>query len=156
MTITSLLQFKKIGFLTPFLQILFVLFLAITTAIYYYRQHKETGKIHGLYPLRPHIYIVVFLEEFIFRDLLFVGFLSIVSPFLSILYTSILFGLAHLRNIPYMSKQKLLEQILYASFIFGPVTGIVTYLTGSIWIAVILHYINNLSNMLFLYKHKAR
>lgn len=149
MTVVSLLQFKQISFLTLLTQILFVLFLAITTAIYYYQQYRETGKIHGLYPLRPHIYFVVFIEEFIFRDILFVEFLSITSPFLSIFFTSVLFGLAHLRNIPYMSKNKLLEQILYCSLIFGPIAGLVTYLTGTIWIAVILHYINNLSNVLW-------
>jgi len=59
-----------------------------------------------------------------------------------------------------MPKIKVAGQVLYTTVILGPVFAIITIMTGSIWLAVILHFLNNLlapvleSKQFFMIKNK--
>jgi membrane protease YdiL (CAAX protease family) len=133
-----------IGFLTPLAQIAIVAGLFIWTTLWQYGEYRRTGKMYEDYPLSISILFVPIYEEFIFRGLILFYLVTIYSPIFAIIISSLLFGLWHLKNIFFLSRAKLTGQILYAGFFVGPVAAIITLWSGTIWIAVVLHYLNNL------------
>lgn len=73
------------------------------------------------------------LEELIFRGLILKGMLNTkVNPWIAILLTSFLFGLAHLNPWQFMG----------AGFI-GLILGFVYWRTKSLWLCIFLHFANN-------------
>ena len=147
MTILQLLTLKQIGFLTPLLQLVIICVLFIITTIVQYKNYKQTGKMWTYYPLNTWSFFAPIYEEIIFRGLIFVGLMSLYSLVVSIIISSILFGLWHLKNIFWLPKKELIYQMLYTGIIFGPIMVCVTIYTDSIWLAVILHYLNNLGSV---------
>lgn len=139
----NFLQFKSYGFLTPKLQIILIVVLfALSLVTQYYRVLK-TGKMYGHYPARISILLAPLYEELIFRGLILGTLITTYSPLVSVIITSILFGLWHLKNGFWLPKPLLLRQIIYTGVFFGPLMCVLVILSGSIWPAVILHYINN-------------
>jgi membrane protease YdiL (CAAX protease family) len=113
-----------------------------------YQEYKKTGKIYGAYPWRISTFFSSIYEEIIFRGFALFGFLYIFSPILSVLISSTLFGLFHLKNYKWLTKKQLTYQVIYTT-LFGFVLSIITLMTGTIWIAVIVHYCNNLAANIF-------
>lgn len=134
----------SIGFLTPILQIAIISGLFIWMTLGQYGEYKKTGKMYENYPLRISILFAPIYEEFIFRGAILFYLLTIYSPIIAIVVSSLLFGLWHLKNIFYLPKRKLTGQMLYTGLFVAPIAAIITLWTGTIWIAVILHYLNNL------------
>lgn len=152
MTITGLLTLKPIGMLTPFLQILLICILFVVTTVVQYRAFKRTGKMWAHYPVSTSSLFVPIYEEIIFRGIILLGLMSLYTILTAVIISSLLFGLWHFKNVFYSPKKELIYQMLYAGIVFGPVMGYLTIYTGTIWLAVILHYINNLFAPYFAWK----
>lgn len=144
MSLSQVLTLKTIGFLTPALQIILICALFIATTIIQYGRYKKTGKMWEHYPVTPLTLFVPIYEEAIFRGIILIGLASIYSIFTAAVVSSLLFGLWHLKNIFLTPKKELVYQMLYTGLVFGPVMSFFTIATGTIWLAVILHYTNNL------------
>ncbi len=140
----NFLALKSIGFLSPGMQIVSIVVLFVLMTLYQYREVQKTGKMFSVYPVSVSILFAPLYEEIIFRCFVLSGFLNIYSIAVSVILSSFLFGLWHLKNIFWEGRMGVIKQILYAGVIAGPIFALVTMWTGTIWIAVILHYINNL------------
>ena len=144
MNISDVLQLKQIAFLSPLLQILLISLLFIVTVLTQFEAYNKTGKTWGHYPLSTSSFFAAIYEEILFRGLILVGLLQIYTETTAIIISSLLFGLWHFKNIFYLSKKELVYQMLYTGLIFGPIMAIITLATDTIWLAVILHFANNL------------
>lgn len=142
--ILEALKLKQIGFLTPAIQMVFILVL-LTLAIATQRgEYKNTGKTYGRYPWRISTFLSSIYEEIIFRGFILFSLLTFLSPIWSVVISSVLFGLWHLKNYKWQTKNQTIYQVTYTMIVFGPVAAIITLWTGTIWIAVIIHYAHNL------------
>jgi len=80
------------------------------------------------------------LEELIFRGIVLEGFLKNYSPLKAILWTNVLFGLAHLNPWQFIG-----------AFLMGILISWVYYKTRNLILPVAMHLLNNLISYLFLY-----
>ena len=135
---------KQVWILTPQIQIIFSGFLIALAFITQLIQYIKTRKVYGHYPWRIYIFFSSIYEEVVFRGFVLFGLLTFLSPILSIIISSALFGLWHSRNYKWQTKRETLHQVLYTGLIFGPIASVITIWTGTIWITIILHYIHNL------------
>lgn len=136
---------KHIGFLSPGIQIFLICLLFVITVLLQYRVFKKTGKtLSGRFPSITFFFFCPIYEEVIFRGFILFGLMAIYSTAWSVIISSLLFGLWHFKNIFSYSKKELTLQILSTTFLLGPITAFLTIWTGTIWIAVIVHYIINL------------
>ena len=83
-------------------------------------------------------------EEAIFRGVFFAYFLSTFNFYEGVILSSLIFGLWHYKNVFFKGNRLAIRQVIYTGIVYGPIFALVTYYTGTIWIAVILHYVNNL------------
>ena len=140
----NFLVLKTIGFLSPSIQIAIIVVLFVLMTLYQYREVQKTGKMFFVYPVSVSILFAPLYEEIIFRGFMLSGFLNIYSITVAVVLSSFLFGLWHFKNIFWEGRMGVTKQMLYAGVIVGPIFALVTIWTGTIWVAVILHYINNL------------
>jgi membrane protease YdiL (CAAX protease family) len=140
----NFLELKSIEFLPSGLQVFIITGLFILTTWYQYLQFKKTGKVFDNYPVGIWILFAPITEEIIFRGFLLSYFSYIWTLEIAIVVSCLLFGIWHFKNIFWEGKQGVIRQILYAGFVAGPIFVIITLLTGSIWPAVIAHYLHNL------------
>jgi hypothetical protein len=89
-------------------------------------------------------------EEIIFRGFIFNAFLKNYKVLQAVIFSSLLFGLWHFKNVFFLSPFLLIKQIAYTGFIFGPIMALITNKTKNIWPGVILHFINNIFCFLVL------
>ncbi len=75
-------------------------------------------------------------EEFAFRGLILSGFLRSFSPVWAIVFTALCFGLAH------MSLYRFIP-----TAVLGIMLGYVAWKTGSIWLPVLIHILNNANSV---------
>ena len=80
------------------------------------------------------------LEELIFRGIVLEGFLRNYSPIKAILWTNLLFGLAHMNPWQFLG-----------AFLMGIFISWVYYKTRNLALPVFIHFINNLASYMFLY-----
>ena len=150
------LDFRKTWIFTPAVQVILVMLFIILISIFARYSFDITDKIFGFYP--PHFrWEVIFgpvYEEIIFRGFIFSAMLKKMKLKQAIIYSSIIFGLFHLKNTLFFSPRDLIAQILYAGLIFGPAMAYVTYKTKSIWLASVLHYLNNFVAFIIVYLTK--
>ena len=144
MIFLEVLQFKQIGFLTPFMQILIICGLFTLALVTQRKEYKRTGKTYGRYPWRISTFLSSTYEEIIFRGFILYGLLMFLTPVWSIVISSILFGLWHIKNYKWQTKKETIHQVLYAGLVFGPLACLFVLWTETIWVAVIIHYIHNL------------
>ena len=142
--ISEFLSLKQLGPISPSLQILIICALFFIHTFQIYKDYKKTGKAFGFYPVHPFISLAPIWEEVLFRGLILVGLLSLYSPAVAIVISSLLFGLWHFKNICFLPKRELVNQMIYAGTFFGLVVACVTLISGTIWLAVIVHYLNNI------------
>jgi membrane protease YdiL (CAAX protease family) len=142
--IFQVLSFKTIGFLNPILQIIFICFLFTVTVVIQRKEYNKTGKIYGRYPWRISTFLSSTYEEIIFRGLILFGLLNFFSMCISVTTSCVLFGLWHIKNYKWQTRNQTIYQVLYTGLFFGPIVCFITLWTGTIWVAVIVHYINNL------------
>jgi membrane protease YdiL (CAAX protease family) len=141
----EIFNLQPIGFLTPTLQIIAISFLFILTILLQYKEYRKTGKtLRGRFQSPTFFFFCPIYEEVIFRGFILSAVLTLYPVFIAIVVSSLLFGLWHLKNIFVFSRRELILQIVCTTVILGPITALLTVYTGTIWIAVIVHYFNNL------------
>lgn len=138
------LKFKRIGPITPAMQIACMLSAFVLLAILGRDSVEYTGLLFG----RPtSAYFATFFapvyEEVLFRGVILSVLLSRFKPWKAIVFSALLFGLWHLKNIVYMDMSSLVHQMCYTGLVFGPLMAWITYKTKTIWLAACLHYLNN-------------
>lgn len=140
----DLLPMISIGFFNPLMQIFLICLIFIAIVLVQYRVYKKIGTFSHNYPPHTLTLFAPIYEEVIFRGIFLSGLIYMYGIVPAIIITSILFGVWHIRSIFFMSWNKTIIQILYTGLILGPIFAILTIYTGSIWLAVILHFLNNL------------
>lgn len=139
----NFLHFRTVFGITLGWQIFVISLLFTLLTVAGYQQYQDTGLMFG-YPLSVSILFVPIYEELIFRGILLTELLNHYSEKKSILISSLLFALWHIKNIFWLSPTALLVQIAFAGLVFGPLAAYVTIKMKTVWPAVILHYLNNL------------
>ena len=76
--------------------------------------------------------IAPIVEEFLFRGVILEGFLRRYSPQKAIIWSAVIFGIAHLNPWQFIS-----------AFILGVVIGWVYWKARSLWICIFIHFVNN-------------
>lgn len=135
---------QSVNFLSPGIQIFLIAALFSLTVLYQYWSSKKTGKMYSVYPVAVSPLLAPIYEEVIFRGFVLAALLSIYSLTTAVIVSSLLFGLWHLKNIFWEGKVGVIKQMAYAGFVIGPILAILTVWSGTIWLAVIVHYLNNL------------
>lgn len=138
------LALKPISFLSPSLQIGILALLFVAMVLYQYRHSKKTGKMYSVYPVSVSPLLAPIYEEIIFRGFILFGLLTIYPLIHAAVISSLLFGLWHLKNIFWEGPAGVIKQMAYAGLIIGPILTAITIWSGTIWLAVIVHYLNNL------------
>jgi membrane protease YdiL (CAAX protease family) len=134
----------SIGFFNPLMQIFVICLIFVAIVIVQYKVYKKIGTFSHNYPPHTLTLFAPIYEEVIFRGILLSGLIYMYGIVPAIIITSILFGIWHIRSIFFMSVNKTIVQMLYTGLILGPIFALITIYTGSIWLAVILHFLNNL------------
>lgn len=141
-------NFKRIGPFTREVQIALVLLLYILTVAGYWFQVQKTGTMDGYAPGVSLLFVPIY-EELLFRGIFLRFFERTYKALASLVITSLLFGLWHLKNVFWLSPLDLTKQVLYTALVFSPITCWITLKTRSLWPCVILHYLNNLPFKVF-------
>ena len=84
-------------------------------------------------------------EEFLYRGIILVSAIVIFNPVISITLSSLLFLLLHLKTWDN-------KFVWFGSLLLAVTCGVVTYITKSIWAAVIIHNLNDLGFMTLVNK----
>lgn len=80
------------------------------------------------------------LEELLFRGIILRGLLQHYTPSKAIVWSAIIFGIAHLNPWQFI-----------AAFIVGCAIGWLYWKTNSIWIGIFMHFVNNSTSFLIAY-----
>lgn len=135
----SFFQLKKVWRLSPAWQVVLIGLLFLATV--------------GGYVLGSSILITVLVapvyEEIIFRGYVLSGFLKWCGVRKSIIFSSVLFGIWHLKNLFYYDLADVVYQMIYTGLILGPVLAYFAYKTKTIWPGVAIHYAVNLGSIIF-------
>lgn len=123
-------------------QIIILTVLYVLTVVGYFFMVKRTGRMDGYGPSVSLLFVPIY-EELLFRGLLLNYFRRHYRVVSAIIAVSVLFGLWHLKNIFWLDHQTLLRQIIYTTFFFSPLVCWLTLKTRNVWIAVMIHYLNN-------------
>ncbi len=138
--ISHLLSLRQIWILSPLAQIAIMCILYVATGLTQLPLYKKTGKLFYNYPPNSFIIFSPIYEEVIFRGVLLTTFIPLYGTLWAIVLQSVLFGLWHLRSLLFMPPKRVAVQVLYTGIILGPIFALVTIWTGTIWMAVILHF----------------
>jgi membrane protease YdiL (CAAX protease family) len=149
---TEYLKFKKVWIFTPFVQVSILILFFVAIAILGKMCVVKTGLLFG----KPTFFYLAVLfapvyEEIIFRGSIFGFLVKHFSLPRAIIYSSLLFGIWHLKNIFFVDPVSLAKQICYTGLVFAPIMCLITYKTNTIWIASILHYLNNFTTFILFY-----
>lgn len=104
---------------------------------------KVVGDMAGQNGIFTFLYMVIaapILEESIFRGIMLDGLLKKYTPIKSILISSLLFGLVHLNPWQFIT-----------GLFFGIFIGWIYYKSGSLSLAILIHFTANLSGFLMRY-----
>lgn len=85
-----------------------------------------------------------FFEEILFRGVIF-GLLFALTQNLwtTLVINSVLFGLWHLKNIPWSGKKRAIPQAFYTGLVAGPVFCLLLIYTGDIYLSLLVHLLHN-------------
>ncbi len=143
------IQFKKVWGVRPAVQIFVICALFAATTLLANTSYQETGLAFGM-PLTMAVLFAPIYEEVIFRGWIFGELSKHHSAVRSVVFTSLLFGLWHLKNIFHFELADCIYQMVYAAVIIGPILAVVRLKTGTVWPGVILHYLNNLASLVLV------
>lgn len=123
-----------------------VVILIVISLTYFYQrqQYLKNRVVFGRYPWSVRIFLAPIYEEIIFRGSVLYFIIKDFDIYLVVVVSCLLFGLWHLKNFQLQSKWTTVYQMFYAGFIIGPVLAIVTVFTGTLFLAMLLHALNNL------------
>lgn len=108
---------------------------------------KITGNMWQIFLLFLECLAVGFFEEMTFRSFVMMTVMekrraTRLQIFVSIIITSVIFGLVHLINMFTSSPVAVLLQICY-SFLIGAMCAVVLLISGNVWICVLVHGLFN-------------
>ena len=138
----ELLKFRRLWILTPLVQIGIVAALYVLTTLLFARGFRLNGNMLGGSP-EVWILFVPITEEILFRGFILGALERAYGAVWAVVISSALFGLWHLKNTFWMTNDDLESQMLYTACIFGPITALLALRLRTIWLGVILHYLNN-------------
>lgn len=142
---------KKTRGLSPLVQIALIVVLFLATVGFCYIEFIHGEKAFGRYPFVITVFLAAIYEELFFRGILFSYLKKHYSVILAIVYSSIVFGLRHAKNIFYdPNPWYILYQMAYTGLIFWPIMAYIYHKTDNIWICIILHFLHNLCILLLL------
>lgn len=139
----AFLSMKTLWNVSPTLQILGIAFLFSTSVFIGLIDIHVTG-LHFGYQPSVSIPFAPLYEEILFRGVILGYSLTQMSVARSIIFSSLLFGLWHIKNALFVPPELVLHQILYTTIIVGPLLAIIAVKTQSIWPAVMVHYLHNI------------
>ena len=88
--------------------------------------------------------IASFMEEIIYRGVIFGLSMSIWNnQWTALVVSSFLFGVWHLKNIPWCGVKNSINQFFQTALFFGPIFGLMRIFTGDIYLSVLFHFIVN-------------
>lgn len=149
----TLFEFRRVWGVPAWLQIILVVGLFVATVLLTHAEFRAKGTSFGFPGPAFNALINPIYEELVFRGWI-LGRLARhrTAPF-AIAVSSLLFGILHLRNIFWLDTEALVRVMVYTGAVMSPVLGYVTLRCRSVWPAVILHYVNNLSYFLRHFRH---
>lgn len=105
--------------------------------------HKDT--LSGMELIDPYMMVIIvfaapLFEEMVFRGIILDGFLKRQPPWRAILMSALLFGIAHINFLQFLN-----------GFLLGLVLGWIYWKTSSLWLCILIHFINNLAATALLY-----
>jgi len=127
------------------MQAVVVVTLFVVTVLYTHDEYMHRGTCFGFTGPASMMLFIPIIEELIFRGWILSQFCRRIGPWPSIAWSSALFGLVHLRNIFFVSPEELLRMMAWTGLVLGPILGYITLRCGTVWPAVIFHYLNNLA-----------
>ena len=87
----------------------------------------------------------VFTEEVVFRGLIYGGvFYFWHSVLLALVVSSLVFGAAHMQNLWWAGWRQSFAITRYAAFTGGPLFGVIRWLSGDIYLGILVHFLHNL------------
>ena len=93
--------------------------------------------------LEWRLYFAPLYEEFLFRGIL-LGFLAMqFGRKACVVLSSLLFGMWHLKNFGNFEVWEVLHQVIYATFILGPLLALLALRARSFWPGVFVHLFSN-------------
>lgn len=140
---SNFLLIKQVWILSPLTQIIIMVILYIVTGLIQVPFYKKTGKLFYNYPPNSFLIFAPIYEEVIFRGIFLATFIQLYGIVWAVILQSVLFGIWHLRSLLFMASKRVAIQVLYTGIILGPLFAIITLWSGTIWVAVILHFLNN-------------
>ena len=129
-------------------QVLAIVGLFVTAVFLSHAEYLAKGTSFGFAGPGFNALVNPIYEELIFRGWILGRLARWRSALVAIAVSSLLFGILHLRNIFWLDASALLRMVVYAGCVIGPLLGYVTLRCRSVWPAVILHYMNNLTYFL--------
>jgi len=82
-----------------------------------------------------------FMEEILYRGILFALLSSKFSIVATVAVTSLLFGVWHLKNWHWSGKGHTIYQFFYTFLFYGPVFALARIMTGDLYLAIFLHFL---------------
>jgi membrane protease YdiL (CAAX protease family) len=87
---------------------------------------------------------VSFTEEILFRSIIFGACVYLgLSEIMTLIITSLLFGIFHMRNIWWAGWKRSWSMSVYAGVVGGPVFALARIITGDIYLGILLHFVHN-------------
>jgi membrane protease YdiL (CAAX protease family) len=143
--ISDLFEFRQCWRIPGWAQVVMVVALFVLTVYLTYVEYIAKGTCFGFPGPAFNVLFNPIYEEFIFRGWILGALARHHSNRFAIVGSSILFGIVHIRNIFWLEPFQLASMMIFAGLITGPILGYVTLRCRSVWPAVMLHYLNNLS-----------
>lgn len=143
--VSSLFEFRRVWNIPGSAQLLTVAGLFVATVLLTHAEYVAEGTCFGFPGPAFNVLINPIYEELVFRGWI-LGALARRQPWWAAIGgSSLLFGLFHLRNLYWLDAPDLFGMMASAALFTGPLLGYVTLRCRSVWPAVILHYLNNLT-----------
>jgi membrane protease YdiL (CAAX protease family) len=86
-----------------------------------------------------------FIEELIYRGIVY-GFVMYMwhSQIIALVVSSLLFGIAHMRNLWWAGWRRSWRTSVYTGFTAGPIFGLIRIVSGDIYLGILIHFLHNL------------
>jgi membrane protease YdiL (CAAX protease family) len=143
--ISDLLEFRSWRLFPAWAQVILVVALFVLTVLLTHAEFVAKGTCFGFAGPAFNMLFNPIYEELIFRGWILGALARRHSNRFAIVVSSLLFGIVHIRNIYWLEPSHLIGVMLSAGLITGPIFAYATLRCRSVWVAVILHYLNNLS-----------
>lgn len=117
----------------------------VTVVLMTHAEYRAEGTVYGFPGAAFNVLVSPIYEELIFRGWILSRLVRRNSTGISIVVSSLLFGLLHLRLIYWLETPALLRAMAVTGLVYGPILAYLTLRFRSLWPGVILHYAINLS-----------